>query len=169
MMNISQQLNTPLNDLIARRKKQQPQNSSPAKPQTARKQSRRRKVQLRRDPIQVLRQPSKNVAGKQSTSAKERKSSRRKRAASLSAVVASQRTSANATACVARSLKAVPDVNNRKRVSHPAVTATTRIIINRDTNEQTIVLKRDTPNRTRSGDDMKGFKMANLKWCVCYK
>ena len=80
---------------------------------------------------------------------------------------------------MARSLKAVPDVNNRKRVSHPAVTATTRIIINRDTNEQTIVLKRDTPNRTRSGDgtksftnltiDMKGFKMANLKWCVCYK
>ena len=70
-------------------------------------------------------------------------------------------------------------MNNRKRVSHPAVTATTRIIINRDTNEQTIVLKRDTPNRTRSGDgtelftpftvDMKGFKMANLKWCVCYK
>lgn len=80
---------------------------------------------------------------------------------------------------MARSLKAVPDVNNRKRVSHPAVTATTRIIINRDTNEQTIVLKRDTNNRTRSGDgtelftpftvDMKGFKMANLKWCVCYK
>ena len=70
-------------------------------------------------------------------------------------------------------------MNNRKRVSHPAVTATTRIIINRDTNEQTIVLKRDTPNRTRSGDgtelftpftvDMKGFKMANLKWGVCYK
>ena len=70
-------------------------------------------------------------------------------------------------------------MNNRKRVSHPAVTATTRIIINRDTNEQTIVLKRDTPNRTRSGDgtksftnltvDMKGFKMATLKWCVCYK
>ena len=70
-------------------------------------------------------------------------------------------------------------MNNRKRVSHPAVTATTRIIINRDSNEQTIVLKRDTPNRTRSGDgtksftnltvDMKGFKMANLKWCVCYK
>ena len=80
---------------------------------------------------------------------------------------------------MARSLKAVPDVNNRKRVSHPAVTATTRIIINRDTNEQTIVLKRDTPNRTRSGDgtesftnltvEMKGFKMTNLKWCVCYK
>lgn len=79
---------------------------------------------------------------------------------------------------MARSLKAVPDVNNRKRVSHPAVTATTRIIINRDTNEQTIVLKRDTPNRTRSDGtksftnltvDMKGFKMANLKWCVCYK
>lgn len=70
-------------------------------------------------------------------------------------------------------------MSNRKRVSHPAVTASTRIIINRDTNEQTIVLKRETLNRTRTGDgkqslaplpvDMKGFKMANLKWCVCYK
>ena len=85
----------------------------------------------------------------------------------------------DATARVARSLRAVSGVSSRKRANHPAVTASTRIIINRDTNEQTIVLKRDTLTRARSGDgreslaplivDMKGFKMANLKWCVCYK
>ena len=79
----------------------------------------------------------------------------------------------NPTPRVTRALKVVSGVNGRKRVSHPVVTASTRIIIDRDTNEQTIVLKRDSPSRTHNGHgsdfsplltvDMKGFKMANLK------
>ena len=70
-------------------------------------------------------------------------------------------------------MRVVAGVNGRKRATHPVVTASTRIIIDRDTNEQTIVLKRDSPSRTHNGHgkptlslltvDMKGFKMANLK------
>ena len=49
-------------------------------------------------------------------------------------------------------MRVVPSgANGRKHITHPAVTAETRIIIDRDTNEQTIVLKRESTNRTRNG------------------